>query len=401
MANVKYVKSLSVAIDAENIATLDIGKTNANLKKLTDVLGENAENAALRNAENTFTEKQTINNSLEIKPSNVATVANITSTIAGSNVANPVSGDNLVAVALVSEDDPNKNFGSLGISANNNNRTSYLNVKDTSGTIIAGIKAVYDTDTQKAKVHITSNTDINTAEDSEALTVGLLKQSLNNPNIFPHASEEKAGIIELATQEEVNTGTDTERAITPKTLKTITDDLNEKIKSVNKGQSQLAYKDYTQVGNQGEMVIGTYYKVPFNSEDKFILFDKNTGKPATTQDPNVGENRKVAKYVIMFKGDDGNVSNLGEEDPRIDFEDMASKSKDNTFTGSNTFNKSITAVGGITSDHSVDVATDNNQIPNSSQVKTYVDSKAPKVVSALPEAQSMEEGIIYLVVDEE
>jgi hypothetical protein len=109
------------------------------------------------------------------------------------------------------------------------------------------------------------------------------------------------------------------------------------LKSINVGQKELAYKDYTAVANQADMPTGVYFLVPMTADNTFVAFDKVTGKPTDTT-------KKVDHFVIMYKstGADGKVSNLGTQNTHTNIDGLAQLGGDNSFTGSNTFTKPLT-----------------------------------------------------------
>ena len=109
------------------------------------------------------------------------------------------------------------------------------------------------------------------------------------------------------------------------------------LKSINAGQKELAYKDYTVVENQADMPSGIYFLVPMTADNQFVAFDKVTGKPTNTA-------QTVDHFTIMYKstGADGKVSNLGIQDTHTSIDGLAQLSGDNSFTGSNTFTKPLT-----------------------------------------------------------
>ena len=109
------------------------------------------------------------------------------------------------------------------------------------------------------------------------------------------------------------------------------------LKSINAGQKELAYKDYTVVENQADMPSGIYFLVPMTADNQFVAFDKVTGKPTNTE-------QTVDHFTIMYKstGADGNVSNLGIQDTHTSIDGLAQLGGDNSFTGSNTFTKPLT-----------------------------------------------------------
>lgn len=132
-------------------------------------------------------------------------------------------------------------------------------------------------------------------------------------------------------------------------VKTVLNDIQQiktDLKSINAGQKELAYKDYTAVANQADMPTGIYFLVPMTADNQFIAFDKVTGKPADTT-------KKVDHFVIMYKstGTDGKVSNLGTQDTHTNIDGLAQLGGDNSFTGSNTFTKPVTVATPTGADH--------------------------------------------------
>ena len=118
------------------------------------------------------------------------------------------------------------------------------------------------------------------------------------------------------------------------------------LKSINAGQKELAYKDYTVVENQADMPSGIYFLVPMTADNQFVAFDKVTGKPTNTE-------QTVDHFTIMYKstGADGNVSNLGIQDTHTSIDGLAQLGGDNSFTGSNTFTKPLTVATPTATDH--------------------------------------------------
>lgn len=118
------------------------------------------------------------------------------------------------------------------------------------------------------------------------------------------------------------------------------------LKSINAGQKELAYKDYTAVANQADMPTGIYFLVPMTADNQFIAFDKITGKPTNTA-------QTVDHFAIMYKstGADGKVSNLGTQDTHTNIDGLAQLGGDNSFTGSNSFAKPLTVATPTGTDH--------------------------------------------------
>lgn len=235
------------------------------------------------------------------------------------------------------------------------------------------------------------------------------------------ATTELKGIIELATNEETNTGTDSTRAVTPAGLKFVLDPINKKIEDVASGTGNLAYKDYTQPDNQSEMVVGVIYLVPFNKSDEFIPFDKETGKPSAEGAPT---DTTVSYFKRMYKPKSGSIQELGKQYTQGHLENVAYTNVANTFTELNTFNSGAAFTNGITSDtltlsssgtvsgnfnvsgdlvatKGIDIASGSGStvVPNAGQIKTYVDSFKPEVKPS-SESGAGTEGVIYFFYDE-
>lgn len=111
---------------------------------------------------------------------------------------------------------------------------AYLNAK---ATFTAGIaKNISETDW--ANLH---SEDVVTKGEVELKTTKLEEQITNITNgttALPSATADKAGIVELATDEEAKAGTDTERAVTPASLKAALD----AVAGGDAGNSDIAYK---------------------------------------------------------------------------------------------------------------------------------------------------------------
>lgn len=78
------------------------------------------------------------------------------------------------------------------------------------------------------------------------------------------------------------------------------EDLQNRINEMEIGDFQMAFVDYSDPENQTEMVPGTYYYVPFNSEDEYVQIDTDTFVGSDT----------IAYFKIYVKGNDGTVTEL-------------------------------------------------------------------------------------------
>lgn len=128
------------------------------------------------------------------------------------------------------------------------------------------------------------------------------------------------------------------------------DTLENYVANDNLGQKTLAYKDYRQDDNKGEMKTGIYYMVPVNASDEFIEFDKATGKPKNPQTVPEVVDLTVVKYYVVYKTQEDTVANLGEIKQQPNFDLFAALADNNTFTGNNTFNNDITLANGASQD---------------------------------------------------
>lgn len=235
------------------------------------------------------------------------------------------------------------------------------------------------------------------------------------------ATDSTAGIVELATNDETNTGTDSTRVVTPAGLKFVLDPIRKEVSDLASGTSNLAYKDYTQPDNQSEMVVGVIYLVPFNKSDEFIPFDKKTGKPASEGAPT---DTTVSYFKRMYKPKSGSIQELGKQYTQGHLENVAYTNVANTFTELNTFSSGAAFTNGITSDtlsltssgsvtgsftvqgdltasKGIDIASGSGStvVPNAGQVKTYVDNFIPEVrVSS--DSGALVENKIYFFYEE-
>lgn len=102
-------------------------------------------------------------------------------------------------------------------------------------TIISNPSNLPDATTaQKGVAELATQTEVNTGSDTERIVTpstlstyvsNELSTYVSNPTNLPDATEAQKGVAELATQAEVNTGTDDERIVTPLKLQTKLDSL--------------------------------------------------------------------------------------------------------------------------------------------------------------------------------
>lgn len=122
------------------------------------------------------------------------------------------------------------------------------------------------------------------------------------------------------------------------TLEESLSSLSDEFEAFRKGATRLAFADYSQSANQGDMEENIIYLVPFNSDDEFILFDESTYAPATEGNPSDTTVAYVHRYIKVS----GTVVDLGIIYTQPDFESFATLAGDNEFTGSNTFDTAPT-----------------------------------------------------------
>ena len=118
--------------------------------------------------------------------------------------------------------------------------------------------------------------------------------------------------------------------------------LKQNFASSNAGQRQLAYKDFYGVDtNDGEMVAGTYYMVPFNAANQFLEFDPATGKPKNPQTVPETVDLVVSYYEIVYKSSDGTKAKLGRMNANISLANVLYDNKDATVSAHFTFSQDV------------------------------------------------------------
>lgn len=118
--------------------------------------------------------------------------------------------------------------------------------------------------------------------------------------------------------------------------------LKQKVASLNAGQRQLAYKDFYSVDtNDGEMVAGTYYMVPFNASGEFLEFDPATGKPKSPQPVAATVDLVVSYYEIVYKPAEGAKAKLGRMNANISLANVLYDNKDATISAHFTFSQDV------------------------------------------------------------
>ena len=118
--------------------------------------------------------------------------------------------------------------------------------------------------------------------------------------------------------------------------------LKQNFASSNAGQRQLAYKDFYSVDtNDGDMVAGTYYMVPFNAGGEFLEFDPTTGKPKTPQPVGTVVDLVVSYYEIVYKPTTGAKAKLGRMNANISLANVLYDNKDATVSSHYTFSQDV------------------------------------------------------------
>lgn len=108
--------------------------------------------------------------------------------------------------------------------------------------------------------------------------------------------------------------------------KTNISSLQNRVKALEDGDFQYATKDYSNPENYSDMVIGTYYMVPFNENNEYISIDSEDlhhfdvlVRTSRTENP-----KKIRTQYVQ-----------------ANIKDVAYTNKDNTFTGDNYFSGSL------------------------------------------------------------
>lgn len=306
----------------------------------------------------------------------------------------------------------------ISLGANGSITRTELPQGDPTDLELATVKYVKDSlvkdasDSQKGVTLLSDATDSNldAITGKTAATPKAVKSVKDDLDAFKativDATEDVKGLVELASDTETTTGTDGTRAVTPKSLKATLDPINQKLTQLegqfgasNRGQASLAFEDYTQSANQTTMEVGVYYKVPFNNQNQFIKFDKSTGNVSASQGDGVSDT-KVDHVVVMVKGDDGTVQNLGQQDVTTDFDLFAKLAGDQTFTGQNTFNNAPKKTTNSADPNLADV--DNTALVSKQEVIAHVQSKVSSQVVVTTDDVTegeMTEGVIYFIVE--
>lgn len=146
--------------------------------------------------------------------------------------------------------------------------------------------------------------------------------------------------------------------------------------SFRNGATRLAFADYTQENNQTSMEAGIIYLIPFTAEDAFIPFSEETYKPA--------DGVSVVSYFERRIKIGDTVCTLQRIYTHPNFEDLASLSGNNAFTGTNSFASAPTLSG----ENSQTVATVGANALVTGKVITEVNAAVTAAKSAADAAQA-------------
>ena len=108
--------------------------------------------------------------------------------------------------------------------------------------------------------------------------------------------------------------------------KTNISSLQNRVKALEDGDFQYATKDYSNPENYSDMVIGTYYMVPFNENNEYVSID--------SEDLHHFD-------VLVRTSKTENPKKIRTQYVQANIKDVAYTNKDNTFTGDNYFSGSL------------------------------------------------------------
>ena len=108
--------------------------------------------------------------------------------------------------------------------------------------------------------------------------------------------------------------------------KTNISSLQSRVKALEDGDFQYADKDYSNPENYSDMVIGTYYMVPFNENNEYVSIDS----------------KDLHHFDVLVKTSrTENPKKIRTQYVQANIKDVAYTNKDNTFTGDNYFSGSL------------------------------------------------------------
>lgn len=311
----KGVVTLSDATDGtENAATGKKAATpkavadakaavTAELKKVTDVIGTNAENAALTNAANTFTQANTFTNTADGTPVKIK-LTDVTAS------ANP--GTN-AAANITFTDSANAELGVVGYSKG----TDGVERMYITNTAHEGDEPTPEIVLQRnadgtSEVHVP--TPKASASGDEVVTAKWVQDNIST--VIPEvndASESQKGIIQIASQAEVTAGTDTTKAVTPKYLKT---ELDKKV-ALDSDNNFTGNNTFTTGGSSltlnGEGISGpadSDLHLGAGTTEVVISSDGHITRPAMPSD--AGETEVVTKKYVDDKVSTATIPNATE-----------------------------------------------------------------------------------------
>ena len=146
---------------------------------------------------------------------------------------------------------------------------------------------IQSSETEQGIAEIATQDEVNAGTDDERIvtpaklsiyTNETITNILSDPSNLPNASETERGIIEIATQAEVDAGTDTERAVTPSTLQ-------QSITTILSDPANLPVASFTQ---QGVIEIATQTEVDAGTDTERAVTPATLSASVTNilSDPN-------------------------------------------------------------------------------------------------------------------
>lgn len=426
----RKIKKIAIKDKLGNLNQLDLSLFAQNVDATLEVKGITMLQTVVDDTETKAATPKAVNSVKQIADANTTEIAALKELVGDAETPGTV----FTNVAFTNKENTFANAQKITVS----DKTLSLNTQEiysegtTGDTLKVGIK-----DADGAKSEITFGNDgtikrtaIPTVpevepDDNEVATVKYVKDKADeiNANIEDYlkdATDVQKGVVVLSDSTDSDLDASTgHTAATPKAVKDVKtiadtntseittikerlDAIDNEIEASNKGQKTLAYKDYTQAGEQTDMEIGVYYMVPFNAQDQFIKFDPSTGRPSATQADGVTDT-KVKYCVVMYKGTEGAANNLGMQDQEMDFDLFATLAGNNTFTGNNTFNNAPTKIAQSTDTKTLTDLADGTLISKKEFVEYTANSfdQHIQVVESEPALESAEEGTIYFIVEAE
>lgn len=302
---------------------------------ISEVMQE-LQNVAYVNKANSFTAAQTIAMDNAVISGKAA---GLTYT-SGASASNVGTGD----FAVQAQDNAGTVYASLKMHAGADANSVALAIGD-------GINALKLQEVAGV-ITATAPSTAGTATGSEIATADFVLSKIKDPTQIVAATDNNAGVIELATNEEAMAGTDVVRAITPASLAHVLAPIKEELEAVESGVVNMALKDYTQTANQGDMLLGVIYYVAFNAQNQYLELDPDNGyQPKNPQSDPGTTDLVISYYVKMIKHSaEEEAVNAGRQYTSVNLQGVAYTDKANTFTQANTFGAGASVTGGLTSD---------------------------------------------------